>query len=46
VLWLEYGTHRQAPRPYMKPAAAAVLPRYEADLRVAIEGLAHEVFGN
>ena len=45
TIWREHGTIRQPARPYMAPAAAAVGPRYERDLRQALENLAREVFG-
>lgn len=35
-IFLEFGTRRMAPRPYMRPAAEAVLPGFAAAVKAAL----------
>jgi len=44
-LWLEYGTQKMPARPYMRPAAEAAKPRYEADMQTAVETEMRRSFG-
>lgn len=37
--FVEFGTRRMGARPYMRPAAEAVLPRFVASVRAALAGL-------
>lgn len=43
-IWIEFGTSKQAARPYMRPAADAETERYHHDLEAAVAAVAAKVF--
>lgn len=44
-VWVEYGTVREAARPYMGPAAAAESPRYATEMEAVMVAVVTESLG-